>query len=109
MMTTKDGKWKPAKVISIDQTAPRSYNIVTTQRQQYRRNRKDLRKLPCGTSIGTNVDDFLDDDPHVAKSTESTTGSCDNSEPVPPITSAPAMRRSQRIVRAPVQYADEYS
>ena len=74
IMTTKDGKWKPAKVISIDQTAPRSYNIVTTQGQQYRRNRKDLRKLPSGTSIGTNVDDFVDDDPHVAKSTESTTG-----------------------------------
>ena len=108
MMMTKDGKWKSAEVISINQTAPRSYNIVTTQGQQYRRNRKDLRKLPGGTSIGTNVDDFLDDDPHVAKLTETTTGNCDNSEPVPPIASAPAMRHSQRIVRAPVRYADEY-
>ena len=95
MMTTKDGKWKPAKVISIDQTAPRLYNIVTTQGQQYRRNRKDLRKLPGGTSIGTNVDDFIDNDLHIAKSTESTTGNCDDSEPVPPTTSASAIRRSQ--------------
>ena len=95
MMMTKDGKWKPAKVISIDQTTPRSYNIMTTQGQQYRINRKDLRKLPDGISIGTNVDDFLDEDPHIAKSTESTTSNCDNSEPLPPIASAPAMRRSQ--------------
>ena len=78
MMTTKDGKLKPAKIISIDQIASCSCNIVTTQGQQYRRNRKDLRKLPGGTSIGTNVDDFVDDDPHVAKSTESTTGNCDD-------------------------------
>ena len=97
MMTTKDGKLKPAKIISIDQTAPCSCNIVTTQGQQYRRNRKDLRKLPGGTSIGTNVDDFVDNDPHVVKSTESTTGNCDDSEPVPPITSAPAMRRSNEL------------
>ena len=99
MMTTKDGKWKPAKVTSIDQTAPRSYNIVTTQGQQYRRNRKLGSKESARwyTSIGTNINDFLDDDPHIANSTESTTGNCDDSaEPVPPITSAPtAMRRSQ--------------
>ena len=44
MMTMKDGKWKPAKVTSINQTGPRSYNIVMPQRQQYRRYRKDLRK-----------------------------------------------------------------
>jgi len=58
MMMTKDGKWKPAKVVSINQTAPHSYNIVTTQGQQYCRNRKDLRNVAGGTSIGSDVDDF---------------------------------------------------
>jgi len=109
VMMTKDGKWKPAKVVSINQTTPRSYNIMTAQGQQYRRNRKDLRKVAGGTNIVTNVDDFLDDEPHVANSTETTTDNSDDSEPVPPIIAAPAMRRSQRSVRAPVRYADEYS
>ena len=31
LMTTKDGKWKPAKVTSINQTGPCSYNIVIPQ------------------------------------------------------------------------------
>ena len=98
MTTTKDGKWKPAtKVVSFNQTAPHSYNIVTTQGQQYCRNRKHLRKVAGGKSIGTNVDDFLDDDPHVANSTETTTSNSDDSEPVPPIISAPAMRHSQQM------------
>ena len=33
--------------------------------------------------IGTNVDDFLDDEPNVANSTETTTGNSDDFEPVP--------------------------
>ena len=37
LITTKDGKWKPAKVTSINKTGPRSYNIVTPQGQHYRR------------------------------------------------------------------------
>ena len=55
LMTSKDGRWKPAKVTSISQTAPRSYNIVTPQGQHYRRNRKDLRKVTGGTDIKTNA------------------------------------------------------
>ena len=55
VMTTKDGKWKPAKVTKTNQSGPRSYNIVTPLGQQYRRNRKDLRKVTGGTGIGTNL------------------------------------------------------
>ena len=50
---------------------------MTTQGQQYRRSRKDL---AGGTSIGTNIDDFLDDEPHVANSTKTTTGISDDFE-----------------------------
>jgi len=70
MMTTKDGKWKPARVNSINQSGPRSYNIVTPQEQQYRRNRKDLRKVTGGKSIDTSVDDCLDDEIYDADSNE---------------------------------------
>ena len=90
MMTTKDGK---CKVVSINQTALRSY-IMTTQGQQYHRNKNDLRKVAGGTCIGTYVEDFLDDEPYVANSTETTTGYSDDSEPVPPIIRALAVRNS---------------
>jgi len=44
LMQTKDGRWKPAVVTSINQTAPRSYFIRTPEGNQYRRNRQQLRK-----------------------------------------------------------------
>ena len=84
MMTTKDSKWKPAKVVSTNQTTSCLYNIMTTQEQQYRRNRRDLRKVAGGTNIDTNVDDFLNDETPVMNSTETNTGNGDNFEPVPP-------------------------
>jgi len=55
-----------------------------------------------GTSIGTNVDDFLDDKLYNIDSNEPIRDSCDNSESVPYVISAPAMRHSQRTIRAPV-------
>ena len=70
LMTRKDGKWKPVKVTSINQTGPRSYNVVTPQGKQYHRNRKDLRKVTGGTGINTSVDDFLDDEVYDANSNE---------------------------------------
>ena len=107
LVSAKDGKWKPAKVTSINQNGSRSYNIITPQGQQYRRNRKDLRNLAYPVDINTNIDDFLDDN------------NCDTSEPVvevptacetqPPAASPTTVRRSQRTVKAPVRYADQFS
>ena len=102
MMTTKYSKWKPAKVTSVNQTGPRSYNTVTPQGKQYRRNRKDIRKVTGGTSISTNVDDFLGDELYDADSNEPIRDNCDNSESVPHVISAPATRCSQQTIRAPV-------
>ena len=108
LMTTKDGKWKPVKVTSINQTGPRSYNIVTPQGQQYRRNRKDLRKVTGGTDSNTSVCNFLDDELYDASSNELIRDNSDSCESVPPVSSVPTMRRSQRTIRAPVRYADQY-
>ena len=43
-MQPKDGRWKPAVATSINQTAPRSYFIRMPEGNQYRRNRRQLRK-----------------------------------------------------------------
>uniref|UniRef100_A0AAV2MQP1 SH2B adapter protein 3 n=1 Tax=Knipowitschia caucasica TaxID=637954 RepID=A0AAV2MQP1_KNICA len=43
-MQTERG-WRPA-VVTTSRTEPRSYNIVTSSGQQYRRNRRHLRKTP---------------------------------------------------------------
>ena len=115
LMTTKDGKWKPAKVTSVDKTGPRSYNIVTPQGQHYRRNRKDLRKV---TGININIDDFLDDQSYDDNTNNLSTANSGNpeiimrdnsSEATLPATSLPPVRRSQRVFRPPVRYADQYS
>ena len=44
LMQMKDGRWKPAVVTNINQTAPQSYFIRTPEGNQYRRNRRQLRK-----------------------------------------------------------------
>ena len=59
-MSAKDDKWKPVKVIGINENGPRSYNIVTPQGKHYWRNRKDLRRL-TPAKIDTSIDNFLDD------------------------------------------------
>jgi len=104
LMTTKDGKWKPAKVTNVSETGPRSYNIVTPQGQHYRRNRKDLRKMTGSTGINTNIDDFLDDQSYDDNTNKLSTANSGNSEIVMrgnsseatlPATSLPPVRRSQ--------------
>ena len=93
-MTTKDGKWKPAKVIKINRSGPRSYNIVTPLGQQYRRNRKDLRKVTGSTGIGTNFEDCIDDEVSDTDLNETFRGNCDNSESVPEL----SKHRSDKLV-----------
>ena len=105
LMTSKDGTWKPAKVTSISQRAPRSYNIVTPQGQYYRRNRKDLRKVMGKTEVNTSTDEFLDDQAYDSDTNEPVEESCGTNS----VVSAPALRRSQRTIRAPVRYADQFS
>ena len=62
LVSAKDGKWKPAKVTGRNKNGPRSYNIVTIQRQRYRRNEKDLpEKITPAATTNINIDDFLDD------------------------------------------------
>ena len=106
-MTSKDGRWRPAKVTSISQTAPRSYNIVTPQGQQYRRNRKDLRKVTGGTDIKTSTDEFLDDQSYDSDTNETIEENSNARESVSPVVSAPILRRSQRTIRAPSRYTDQ--
>ena len=105
LMTSKDGTWKPAKVTSISQRAPCSYNIVTPQGQYYRRNRKDLRKVMGKTEVNTSTDEFLDDQAYDSDTNEPVEESCGTNS----VVSAPALRRSQRTIRAPVRYADQFS
>ena len=108
LMRSKDGRWKPAKVTSINQTAPRSYNIMTPQGQHYRRNRKDLRKVTGGTDI-KNADKFIDDQSYDSDTNETIEGNSDVHESTFPVAPTPALRRSQRTIRAPTRYADQFS
>ena len=107
-MSAKDGKRKPAKVTGINNNGPCSYNIVTPEGRYYRRNRKDLRNLTNPVKNDTSVDDFLDDQEF----------DCDISEPIEPPrdyqTQSPAaplttLRRSQRNIRPPTRYADQFA
>ena len=61
VVSAQDGKWKPAKVLGINENGPHSYDITTPNGQHYRRNRKDLRKLASPVHSNTSVNDFLDD------------------------------------------------
>ena len=108
LMTSKDGRWRPAKVTSISQTAPRLYYIVTPQGQHYRRNRKDLRKVTGGTDIKTDADNFLDDQTYDSDINEPIEENSDTHESFAPIVPAPALRHSQRTIRAPIHYADKF-
>ena len=109
MMATKDGKWRPAKVTSVSQSGPRSYDIVTPQGQHYCRNRKHLRKMTGGTGDNQSVEDFLDDESYDDNSNEPIRDNSDNRESAPLVTPVPTIRHSQRTIRVPVRYADEYS
>ena len=93
---------------SISQTAPRSYYIVTPQGQHYRRNRKDLRKVTGGTDIKTDADNFLDDQKYDSDTNETIEENSDTHESIAPVVPAPALRRSQRTIRAPIRYADQF-
>ena len=109
MMATKDGKWRPAKVTSVSQSGPCSYDIVTPQGQHYRRNRKHLQKVTGGTGDNQSVKDFLDGESYDDNSNEQIRDNSDNRESAPLVTPVPTIRLSQRTIRAPVRYADEYS
>ena len=108
LMTSKDGRWRPAKVTSISQIAPRSYNIVTPQGQHYRRNRKDLRKVTGGTDTKTSTDEFLDDQLYDSDTNETIEEHSNARESISPVVSAPTLRRSQRTIRVPSHYTDQF-
>ena len=69
-----------------------------------------MRKLASPVNTDTSVDDFLDDQEY----------ECDTSEPVvesprayelqPPaaLATEPTLRRSQRTIKTPVRYADQF-
>ena len=59
--------------------------------------------------IKTNVDEFLDDQSYDSDTNEPIEESSDAHESISPVVSAPAMRHSQRTIRAPVHYADQFS
>ena len=91
LMTSKHGRWKPAQVTSINQTGPRSYNIVTPQGHHYRRNRKHLRKATGVTSSNTSVNDFLDDQSYDSEANKPTREISDTCEPITPVVSVPVL------------------
>ena len=103
-MSAKDDKWKPAKVIGINENGPRSYNIVTPQRKHHRRNRKGLRRLTPPANIDTSIDiDYQEYDGDTSETL------AEPPRAQPPTALNTALQRSQRTIRAPVQYADEFS
>ena len=55
-MQTK-GKWRPAKVISVRQETPRSYDIITPDGQTYQRNRSHLKKVNEKSVDEPDIDD----------------------------------------------------
>ena len=58
LMQTK-GKWRSAKVISVRQETACSYDIITPDRQTYRRNRSHLKKVNEKSVDKPDIDDEL--------------------------------------------------
>ena len=106
LVSAKDDKWKPAKVTGINENGPCSYSIVTPQGQHYRRNRKDL---TSPVNNNTTVDDFLDDQEYDCDASEPVVESPRAYEPQPPAALATTLRCSQRTIKTPVWYADQFS
>lgn len=96
-METAQG-WRPA-VVTAQRAEPRSYDIVTSSGQHYRRNRRHLRKTPHSTQLSSETD--LLDDEHT--STPDTTEGADIELPSSP---KPTQTRSGRVVRPPERYKD---
>ena len=109
LVSAQDGKWKPAKVLGINENGPRSYDITTPNGQHYRRNRKDLRKLAPTVHNDTSVDDFLDDQEFDYDTSEPINKPARAHEPQPSILPATIPRRSQRSTKPPVRYTDKFS
>ena len=107
LVSRKDGKWKPAKVTGSNENGPCSYNIITPQGQRCRRNRKDLKKITSAATINTHIDNFLDDQVYDFKSSEALTEPYRTQQPPAALTKT--LRHSQRTVRTPVRYAEEFS
>ena len=108
LVSAKDGKWKPAKVIGMNANGPRSYDITTPQGQHYRRNRKDLRNLVSPVYNDSSADDFIDDQEFGYDTNEPINESPEICETQPPGTPAAIPRRSQRNTKAPMRYADQF-
>lgn len=100
MMQTKDGKWKPAKVTGISQSAPCSYFITTPQGQCYRRNRIHLRKMTGQNGDDTIIDDYLDDEMYENETEEASQNIQINPSQPTPMTVP--LRQSRRTIKKPL-------
>lgn len=99
-MKTESG-WRPA-IVTTTRTEPRSYDIVTSSGQRYRRNRRHLRKTPSDIQMYT--------EPEHVEDEQTSTPAADAVERAiyeqpfsPPKT---AQTRSGRIIRPPERFKD---
>lgn len=90
-METAQG-WRPA-VVTAERGEPRSYNIVTSSGQQYRRNRRHLRKTPVCTQATSDADVVEDED----LPDSSGVHSAESMDSLPPSTLSPTHTRCGRV------------
>ena len=98
-MQTERG-WRPAVVTSTC-TEPRSYDIVTSSGQQYRRNRRHLRKTPSNIQVYTEPDNLEDE-----QSGTSEAGAAETDFVEPPSAPVTVQTRCGRSVRQPERFKD---
>ncbi|KAK7879228.1 hypothetical protein WMY93_033987 [Mugilogobius chulae] len=99
-MQTERG-WRPA-IVTTTRTEPRSYNIVTPSGQQYRRNRRHLRKTPSDIQVYTEPDQVEDEQISIP-ATGADERPVVEQPPSPPMT---VQTRSGRITRPPERFKD---
>ena len=112
--------WYPAKVTKVSQNTPRSYIVTTSQGKTYRRNRRQLRKIPnkymYQILVGKHSEDKRYDEAYDEyydeNMNDNTTGdnpSCSSeANTLQSASLSPPLRRSQRTIRKPVRYADPH-
>ena len=98
-METEQG-WRPA-LVTAQRDEPRSYDVVTSSGQHYRRNRRNLRKTPHNAQ--------MDPEPDLPEDNQLCTPDADTSETVECEMSSPqSTRRTRcgRLIRPPERYKD---
>ena len=66
-----------------------------------------MKKFTSAATINSNIDDFLDDQVYDFESSEPLTEPSRTQQPPAALTTT--LRRSQRTIRTPVRYAEEFS